>query len=191
MTTALKDGTTYDMGRGTTSLSHERQITRYHADPTQHLTGYAVFHGDDRMPDGEPLPTGSLRLGDKSLRGGTTIMDEDYIPGTTQLRTNVSLTTLKAKVGIVEPSGVEETDTMGAESNKASGTIFNFATGTYASKSGLVPQHNKQWLPEYADEYRGPKERSERAQTMTMRHGTASAMKDSRYQFRGYPYSHV
>eukprot|EP00798_Chlamydomonas_sp_ICE-L_P007581 gene7581-735_t len=161
----------------------QTHLKRFHNDPETNLTGYGVFYGDERMEDGPPLPTGSLRRGDST--GETCINpDVDYLPDSTQLRTTINVKALKAAAGM-DPTSTSKTEGLGATSNTANGTIYNFATGNFTSTSGLYPQHDKQYLPEYTDEYRTPKERKERAETMTMTHGTASAMKDSRYQHRG------
>ncbi|GAX76901.1 hypothetical protein CEUSTIGMA_g4347.t1 [Chlamydomonas eustigma] len=173
---------------GTLEGTHLR---RFHIDTERHLTGYGVFHGDNRQPDGEPLPTGSLR---RSLTGGTSAgVYHEFGGGPPEaytIRPTMSLKSVQEKV----PVGSTLTSTVGRTlpSNRSKGlnsSSYEFKSGAFKSTSGLPPLQYKAWTTEYVDEYRGPIARKENLKTLTLTHGTSDALRSSRYQFQGYPHT--
>jgi len=163
-------------------------LRRFHTDAERHLTGYGVFHGDTRQPSGEPLPTGSLR---RSLQGGElTGAYHEFSGDSNKIRPTMSLRSVqeKAHIGRTLTSTVDRT----LPSNRSVGlnsTSYEFKSGTFKSTSGLPPTQYKAWTTEYIDEYRGPIGRKENLKSLTLTHGTADALRSTRYQFQGYPHT--
>ena len=54
---------------------------------------------------------------------------------------------------------------------------------------GLPPTQYKAWGSEYREEYRSPETRKATLTELTSTHGTADALRATRYQFQGYPHA--
>ena len=57
------------------------------------------------------------------------------------------------------------------------------------SAPGLPPTQYKAWGSEYREEYRSPETRKATLVELTSTHGTADALRATRYQFQGYPHA--
>ncbi len=127
-------------------MATETHLTRFHRDPTQHLSGYGVFHGDERQALGDPLPTGSLRRSGVGLRPSTaqwptgTYQPFGGVPQSAYLvqqPMSLRATQRPATAAITTPSTGAKT----IASNRSIGlgsTAYEFPSGTYYSTSGEI-----------------------------------------------------
>eukprot|EP00798_Chlamydomonas_sp_ICE-L_P032140 gene32140-16665_t len=161
------------------SDARDSHLKRFHGDPETNLTGYAVFHGDDRMPGGEPLPTGTLP---SQMRSTSHVPAFQDFGDTYEVRTGVPLAPHRGALATASMPYPSPSD-----SKKLTGTAIPYTSGTFVAESGLPPTQYKAWTSEYRDEFRTPEELADNLDTLTMQHGTQNALHDSQFQFKGYP----
>ncbi|GFH15668.1 uncharacterized protein HaLaN_11937 [Haematococcus lacustris] len=180
-------------------------LHRFHEDQTQHLQSYTCFHGDELPRTGEPLL--SLRRsihsnGPNSLLPTAKLQDLSvgalYGSGYRNMQAKVKaadsvIQGMGSRLGPYTGRGVTLGGAMGNTLKTAtgspadSGVVYEYPTGTYASKSGLPPLAYKPWSTEYVDEYRTPAVMKETLSRMTEHYGTGDALRTSRFQHQGYP----
>ena len=115
-------------------------LLRHHADGSQFLSAYGVFHGDDRHPAGDPLPTGSLRRSTAAQLGGssrgpyhsmTTGPPPSYV-----IQPTMSLRSLSQKASSPHAKTLPSNRSLGLAT-----TTFQYQTGSYTSTSGGGAKH--------------------------------------------------
>ena len=125
-----------------TSPSH---LKRFLGDPAEHLSGYGVFYGDERMENGDPLPTGTLRQGANSSTAS--LPPPQDFGKSYQVKTGIPLSSLPSAPGnsdtLLGPNGSQTSPADG----QLGGTAFQYSTGTYVSQSGSDWAHSQHLKP--------------------------------------------
>ena len=117
-------------------------LQRFHRDPAEFLGAYGVFHGDDRQPGGEPLPTGSLRRSQNPLgsAGGSVYHTfGNGPPAAYTIRPTMTLQSLtkdRATTKSKDGTGLLGSTTRSGQPLSATGALYEYATGTFHSTSG-------------------------------------------------------
>lgn len=118
-------------------------LQRFHRDPAEFLGAYGVFHGDDRQPGGEPLPTGSLRRSQNPLgsTGGSVYHTfGGGPPAAYTIRPTMTLQSLtkdRATTKSKDGTGLLGSTTRSGQPLSATGALYEYATGTFHSTSAL------------------------------------------------------